>query len=106
MRLNVALTGASGRAAQELLDALRFLVVRTRLEPGCLGCSVWLDHDGTVRAIEEWATEADMRRRIRSDHFTSLLGVIESAKEARVQFDFVSTTRGLEYVAQIRAAAT
>jgi hypothetical protein len=59
-----------------------------------------------IRYEEEWATEEDIRRRIRSDRFTSLLSVVESAQEApRVQFDFVTTTRGLDYVAEVRQTA-
>lgn len=104
VRLTVALTAASARGAQDLLDALRFLVMGTRLEPGCLGCSMWTEPDWTVRYVEEWATEADMRRRVRSDCFTSLLGIVESAAEARVQFDFVTATRGLDYIADVRAS--
>ena len=50
------------------------------------------------RYVEEWATEADMRLRVRSDRFTSVLAIVESAREADVHFDFVTTTRGLEYV--------
>jgi quinol monooxygenase YgiN len=103
VRLNVALKTASARSAQDLLEALRFLGIGTRLEPGCLGCSSWLDPDSTVRYVEEWATEADIRRRVRSERFTSLLGVVESAAEPQVQFDFVSTTRGLEYVEEVRS---
>ena len=67
-----------------------------------LECSVWVDPDSTLHCVEEWRTEADMRRRVRSPRFTSLLGVIESAhEEPRVQFDFVTITRGLDYVTQI-----
>jgi quinol monooxygenase YgiN len=102
VRLTVALHGGSARYSQELLDSLRFLVMGTRLEPGCLGCSAWTDPDLTVRYVEDWASEADMRQRVRSNHFTLLLAIIESAKEPRVQFDFVTKTRGLDYVADVR----
>jgi quinol monooxygenase YgiN len=105
VRLTVVLTATSARSAQELLDGLHFLETATRLEPGCLGCFAWIDQDSTVRYVEEWLTEADMRRRVRSDRFTSLLLIVESAKEPRVQFDFVATTRGLEYVANVRSTA-
>jgi quinol monooxygenase YgiN len=102
VRLTVALNGVSARCAQDFLDAFRFLALGTRLESGCLGCSAWTDPDSTVRYIEEWLTEADMRRRVRSDRFTSLLGIVESAGDPRVQFDFVTATRGLEYVEEVR----
>jgi quinol monooxygenase YgiN len=106
VRLTVALSAASGRAAQDLLEALRFLLTGTRLEAGCLECCAWVDSDSTVHYVEEWETEADMRRRVRSSRFTSLLSVLESAQEPpRVQFDFVTRTRGIDYVAEIRGSA-
>jgi quinol monooxygenase YgiN len=105
VRLTVALGASSSRAAQELLDALRFLAVGARLEPGCVACSSWIDPDATVRYLEEWESEADVRRRVRSAPFTSLLAVLESALEPVVRFDFVSKTRGLDYVAEVRGAA-
>jgi quinol monooxygenase YgiN len=102
VRLTVALDPTSARCAQDFLDAFRFLVLGTRLESGCLGCSAWTDPDATVRYVEEWLTENDMRRRVRSEGFTSLLSIVESARDPRVQFDFVTTTRGLDYVEEVR----
>jgi quinol monooxygenase YgiN len=101
VRLTIALTATSGRSAQELLDALRFLAMGTRLEPGCLTCSAWTCPEA-VHYVEEWAGEADVRRRVRSDRFTSLLAILEAAENPRVQFDFVTSTRGLDYVAEVR----
>ena len=104
VRLTVTLV-ASQTHAGSLLDALRSLRRSTRIEPGCVGCFVREDIEdaATLSYAEEWATEADMRRRIRSDRFTALLGVMEAAREfPQVQFDFVATTRGLDYVAEVR----
>ena len=102
VRLTVTFKACSARSAQELLDALGFLALGVRLEPGCLGCSAWSELDLAVHYIEEWASEADVERRVRSDSFTLLLGVIDVAQERRVQFDFIATTRGLDYVAEVR----
>jgi hypothetical protein len=63
---------------------------------------VWLGQDSTVHYVEDWATEADIRRRVVSERFTSLLAVVEAATKAEVQFDFVTETRGLEYVFEVR----
>ena len=101
VRLTIALSETPSRSAPELLDALRFLAVGTRVEPGCLACSAWIDAD-VVNYVEDWASEADMRRRVRSDRFTSLLAILESARDPRVRFDFVSITRGLDYIAEVR----
>jgi quinol monooxygenase YgiN len=102
VRLSVGLNASSSRCAQELLDAFRFVAVGTRLEHGCLGVSAWSDPDWALHYIEEWETESDLRRRIQSDRFTSLLSIVESARDPQIQFDFVSTTRGLDYVAEVR----
>lgn len=102
VRLTIALTATSARSAQELRDALRFLALGTRLESGCLSCSAWAS-PAFVHYVEEWMTEADMRRRVRSESFVSLLGILDAAKEPQVQFDFVTSTRGLDYVAEVRA---
>jgi quinol monooxygenase YgiN len=106
VRFTVALTAGSARGVGELLEALRFLMGGTRLESGCVGCSAWTEPDSTVHYFEQWETEADMRRRVRSSRFTALLGVIEAANEPpRVQFDFCIGTRGLDYVAEVREHA-
>jgi quinol monooxygenase YgiN len=102
VRLTVALSAASSRAANDLLEALHFLARSARLEPGCLRCSAWAEQDASVQYVEEWLTEQDMRRRVRSDQFTRVLAVVESAAAADVHFDFVTETRGLEYVAEVR----
>ena len=103
VRLTVAFNAGSGRRVPGLLDAFRFLMTATRLEPGCESCSAWADPDATLHYVEEWSTEADLRRRVRSPGFTSLLNLMESAEEPpRVQFDFVTMTRGLDYVAEVR----
>lgn len=102
VRLNVTLDAPSARCAQDLLDALRFLIPGTQLDPGCIGCSAWADPNLSVRYIEDWATESTARRRVRSEAFTLLLAILESAKNPRMQFDFVSTTRGLDYVFEVR----
>jgi quinol monooxygenase YgiN len=102
VRLSIAVHATSARAAQDLLDALRFVVLSTQFEPGCLGCSAWIGSDA-VRYVEEWTTEADMRRRVRSDGFTPVLAIVESASQHEVHFDFVTRTRGLDYVAEMRS---
>jgi quinol monooxygenase YgiN len=102
VRLKVEFAAVPGELEQ-ILDALRFLMTKTRLDQGCLQCTVSIDHEGTVHYAEEWASEADMRRRARSTQFTSLLSVMEEALEApQVEFDFVARTRGLDYIAEVR----
>ena len=102
VRMTLVLVASQPRA-DHLVQALRSLMVRTRIDPACLTCSVWLDMDSTVRYVEEWATEADMERRVRSDIFTWLLAVMEGAEEPpEIRFDFHALSRGLDYVREIR----
>ena len=103
VRLNVVLTPGSPRGVDDLLDALRFVISGTRLQPGCLGCSAWADPDMSVHYVESWSSEEDMRQHVLSPLFTSLLAVVESLRTApHVQFDFVSASRGLDYIAEVR----
>jgi hypothetical protein len=104
VRLTVSLDAASVRSSQNLTDALQFLIPSTRLEVGCLGCRVWKGPGPIVHYTEEWITEAAMRERVRSQAFTMLLAIIESVQQPRVQFDFVTSTRGLDYLAEVRGS--
>jgi quinol monooxygenase YgiN len=104
VRLAVVLA-APARGTQQLVQALRFLALPTSFEPGCLGCRVLAEDndEALVRYEEEWATEEALRLHVRSERFTQLLEVLESVPEApRVQFDFVTETRGLDYVEEVR----
>jgi hypothetical protein len=102
VRLSVVLV-ASARTAARLEEALRSLMIPMMLTEGCLDCSTWVEPDWTVHYLEDWATEVHMRDRVRSDVFTRLLSVIEASEaQPRVQFDFVTKTRGLDYIEEVR----
>lgn len=102
VRLSVVLP-ASSRRAHQLVEALRSLMLGTRIQDGCLDCRVWSDPDYSVHYFEEWDTEDDIRRRIQSAGFTSLLNVMEGAREApQIRFEFLNMVRGLDYVAEVR----
>ena len=104
VRLAVTLALPASRTSQ-LLDALRVVASPIRIEPGCLGWRAWVDDtdESTVRYEEEWATDDAMRVRVRSQRFTQLLEVLESAPVApSVKFDFVTASRGLDYVEEVR----
>jgi|SRR5688572_10902212 len=94
---------ASARSAPRLIHALRLLTTPLRIKPGYLRSHTWTAADRTVHYQEEWATEFDMRKRIRSDAFTRLLAVVEQSEGLpHVEFSFVTITRGLDYVAEVR----
>lgn len=90
----------------ETLAGLLSLMGSTRAEPGCIECNLMSDAEDGCRIylIEEWATEEQLRRRLRSKSYRSLLEILESATVVpRVQFDTVESRRGIEVVHEERA---
>lgn len=89
--------------------ALHSLAGETRATRGCIGCSVSTDigNRGTVRYTEEWLTEEDLRQHVRSDIFGHLVTLMDGATEPpRIEFKLVHETRGLDFVAEVRASTT
>ena len=89
--------------------ALHLLAAETRTAHGCIGCSVATDigNRGTVRYIEEWLTENDLRERLRSDNFSQLVTLMEGATQPpRIEFTLAHGTRGLDFVEEVRATTS
>ena len=87
--------------------ALHSVAAETRTTRGCLGCSVASDIGvrGTVRYIEEWLTEDDLRQRVGSDTFIHLVTLMEdTAQPPRIEFALAHQTRGLDFVEEVRAS--
>jgi quinol monooxygenase YgiN len=92
-----------------ITSAVHSLATETRAAPGCLGCSVStvLGGHGTVRYVEEWRTEADLRRQLQSETFTQLAGLLEVGIEPPlVQFELPGRKRGFDYVEEVRRLAS
>jgi quinol monooxygenase YgiN len=86
---------------------LHSLAADTRAMRGCVGCSVSTDigKRGTVRYTEEWQTEDDLRRRLRSDAFSYLAALVEDATDPpRIEFTLAHGTRGLDFVEEVRTS--
>jgi len=85
--------------------ALHSLAADTRTTRGCIGCSVSTDigNRGTIRYVEEWQTEEDLRRRVQSDTFAKLVNLVEGATQPpRIEFALDRETRGLDFVEEVR----
>ena len=88
-----------------MTQGLRSLMLPVQLDRGCKGCHLYMDADDTraLCYVEEWKTPQDLDREIRSERFTRLLSVMESASEPpTLEFLFVSRKRGLDYVEEVR----
>jgi quinol monooxygenase YgiN len=84
-----------------LLQALRSQLSPTRVEPGCERCRLFEDVEetGAFTLVEEWATPADLERRLRSEEYRRLLHLMElSVAPLEVRFEVVSYTRGMEAI--------
>jgi quinol monooxygenase YgiN len=80
-------------------------MVSTRTEPGCVGCSLSTDmgRQALIRYTEEWQTEDDLKRQLRSDRFAVLAELMEHASEVpTIEFALQDSTRGIEYAEEIR----
>jgi quinol monooxygenase YgiN len=79
----------------------------TRADNGCIGCELTLSSESDdpqhIRYVEDWSSEEELRRRVRSDRFLRLIAVMEEARSApQLTFVLATGTRGLEYVAEAR----
>jgi quinol monooxygenase YgiN len=85
--------------------ALHTLMVATRAEPGCLGCSLSTDmgERPTFTYVEDWKLEQDLVSHLRSPRFAKLAQLIENATERpRIEFSLPGGIRGIEYAEEVR----
>ena len=62
-----------------------------------------MSDQGTVCYVEEWQSEADLRRRLESHAFISLATLIDDATDPpRIEFKLPGGTRGLDFVEEVR----
>ena len=90
-----------------IASVLQGLMAAAHAEPGCLGCSFSTDmeSEALVRYVENWKTEGDLVRQLRSEHFTVLAELMERASQRPlVEFTLAGATRGLDYVEEVRWA--
>jgi quinol monooxygenase YgiN len=99
---------ASRDRARQVAEALRSFESGAKQDRGCESASVYvsLQQPDYFVLEEDWTTEADLRRHVRSGDFTALLELMEiSANRPVLEFRFVDHTRGLDYVAEVHGEA-
>src|SRR5207237_2923366 len=95
--------------AQAITSALQRVMMRTRTERGCLGCSLNAEtaSDVEIRYIANWESEPDLQRQIRSTDFSQLAQLLERGIAApTIEFTVPSGTFGMEYAEKIRREAS
>lgn len=106
VELLVRLTASAGRSP-ELIQALRSVMRSLQFEGVCHAARAASDADdpNVVWYCEEWDGIEDFERHLRSKSFDRLLSVVETAAAAPlIECRVVSETRGLDYVAAVRAS--
>ena len=107
VRLTLSITAVRGESWC-LIDALRSLMVPTQRERGCVSCQLALSSESCdparISYVEDWSSEDELREQVRSDRFSRLLELMESALEPpQLEFQLPGGTRGLDYVEEVRA---
>lgn len=95
--------------SRPIVSALQSLMLSTRAEPGCVGCSLSTDvhKELVIHYVEEWRSEEDLTRHLRGEGFADLLELMEHASEyPTIEFALPGTTRGLDYAEEIRGTGT
>ena len=89
---------------ERMSQALYSLMPPVQLDRGCEGSRLYADpgESNSFFYVEEWASQEDLEREMRSERFRRLLSVMESSPVPPVlEFRFVTRTRGLDYVAEV-----
>lgn len=89
----------------DLVRALRSVMLPVQAERGLVSCGIYqqIGDENVLVYIEEWTLPEDLDEQIRSNRFSRLLALMETAAEPPVlEFRFVNRTRGLDYVEAVR----
>lgn len=89
----------------EVVRTLAAQLGPTRAQPGCLRCDLYRDVENrrAITLVEEWASQADLDLRLRSDEYRAVLAALEfSQEQPMIHFDTVTKRTGLEIVASAR----
>jgi quinol monooxygenase YgiN len=88
-----------------MMSALQTVLVRTRLERGCISCALSTEIGSRleIRYVADWESEDDLQRHIRSSDFSKLAELMERGIEPpTIEFALPSGTRGMDYAEKIR----
>jgi len=89
-----------------LIQALKALAVSARAERGMLDCKLYqsVGEETSVCFVEHWQATDDLEYQMRSNRYTQLLALMETAvEEPSMEFHTVSRTQGLDYLQAVRS---
>lgn len=106
VQLTVRLTARAGHG-HELVQALRSIMRQAVIADGCSDAHIAADVDeaNAFWYVETWNSPAATEAQLGTERFAHLLALLETAAAPPVvEFRMIRETRGLEYVAAVRAA--
>ena len=89
---------------RDLLETMRGIFEPARVERGCLSYRLYEDVEdrNTFVLIEEWATQKDLERHIRTDNQQRLLALMDILSEQpEVRFNTVLHTAGMDLIENV-----
>ncbi len=92
---------------QEMLQTVSALTGMARKELGCQSCDVFIDTENTdtFLVMEEWDSQEDFDRHVRTSTFSALLGALTLLNERPdFRINAVAETAGMEKIKALRAA--
>lgn len=93
----------------DLLETMRGMLEPARVERGCLSYRLYEDvEDGKILLlVEEWETQQDLERHIRTDNQRRLLALMDLLSEPpEWRFKTVSHTMGMEFIEEVMRKMT
>ena len=91
--------------SRPIASFLQGLIVSTSAEPGCLSCRLCTDVGPAtlISYVEEWKSEEDLKRQLKSERFAALAELMEHASQPpSIEFIVGDASRGSEYAEEIR----
>ena len=91
--------------SRPIASFLQGLMVTTRAEPACLSCRLCTDAgpETVISYVEEWKSEDDLKRQLKSERFAVLAELMENASQPpTIEFIVDNTSRGSDYAEEIR----
>ncbi len=89
----------------EIVRVLRSLIEPTRVETGCISCGLYKDlYDPSIIVwVEEWNTQDDLERHLRSPQYKKVLAAFDmSNSQPEMRFNTVVETKGMQLIAEAR----
>lgn len=93
----------------EALNILSSVARRTRVETGCLGCSIYQDteNDHAIVYEEVWKSEDKLQHHLGREEYQKVLLAMEMAcMPPEVRFNTIKSTAGLEVIEKARTVNT